>query len=120
MQNHTDMKSECQQEKALIEAEQSRLRRHIRWVSTLRVVLFLTALLSISFYIAGQKFILLPIVSEVGLVLFLALVKYHTSLRTADILDDQLIFAYRLRPGIAQNMNACFLMQQMGIGEGKW
>ena len=120
MQNHTDMKSECQQEKALIEAEQSRLRRQIRWVSTLRVVLFLTALLSISFYIAGQKFILLPIVSEVGLVLFLALVKYHTSLRTADIRDDQLTFAYRLRPGIAQNMNACFLMQQMSIGEGEW
>ena len=82
MQNHTDMKSECQQEKALIEAEQSRLRRHIRWVSTLRVVLFLTALLSISFYIAGEKFILLPIVSAVGLVLFLALVKYHTRLFT--------------------------------------
>ena len=25
-----------------------------------------------------------------------------------------------MRRGIAQNMNACFLMQQMGIGEGEW
>lgn len=71
-----------QQEKVLIEAEQRRLRRRIRWVSTLRVVLFLTALLSILFYIAGQKFILLPIISAVGMVLFLALVKYHTRLFT--------------------------------------
>lgn len=82
MQDYAEMKSESQREKALIEAEQSRLRRRIRWVSTLRVVLFLTALLSISFYIAGQKFIQLPIVSAVGLLLFLALVKYHTRLFT--------------------------------------
>jgi hypothetical protein len=24
-------------------------------------------------------------------------------------------FSYRLRPGVAQNMNACFLMKKMGI-----
>lgn len=29
MQNHTDIKSECQQEKALIEAEQRRLRQRL-------------------------------------------------------------------------------------------
>ncbi|MDD4115690.1 MAG: DNA mismatch repair protein MutS [Massilibacteroides sp.] len=33
----------------------------------------------------------------------------------ADITDNELTFSYRLRPGIAQNMNACFLMQKMGI-----
>ena len=33
----------------------------------------------------------------------------------ADIHDDELTFSYRLREGIAQNMNACFLMQKMGI-----
>ena len=33
----------------------------------------------------------------------------------ADIIDDELIFTYRLREGIAQNMNACFLMKKMGI-----
>ena len=82
IQDYAEMKSECRQEKALIESEQSRLQRRIRWVSTLRVVLFLTALLSTSFYIAGQKFILLPIVCGVGMVLFLALVKYHTRLFT--------------------------------------
>ena len=44
----------------------------------------------------------------------------HNHCFEADIRDDQLTFAYRLRSGIAQNMNACFLMQQMGIGEGEW
>jgi len=44
----------------------------------------------------------------------------HNHCFEADIRNDQLTFAYRLRPGIAQNMNACFLMQQMGIGEGEW
>ena len=29
----------------------------------------------------------------------------------ADITDNELTFSYRLRPGIAQNMNACFLMK---------
>ena len=33
----------------------------------------------------------------------------------ADITDNELTFSYRLRPGVAQNMNACFLMQRMGI-----
>lgn len=33
----------------------------------------------------------------------------------ADITGDTLTFSYRLRPGVAQNMNACFLMQRMGI-----
>lgn len=33
----------------------------------------------------------------------------------ADITDNELAFSYRLRPGIAQNMNACFLMKKMGI-----
>lgn len=33
----------------------------------------------------------------------------------ADITDDGLTFSYRMRPGIAQNMNACFLMKKMGI-----
>ena len=29
--------------------------------------------------------------------------------------DNELTFSYRLRPGVAQNMNACFLMKKMGI-----
>ena len=33
----------------------------------------------------------------------------------ADITGDELTFSYKLRPGIAENMNACFLMQKMGI-----
>lgn len=33
----------------------------------------------------------------------------------ADIVHDELIFAYKLRAGVAQNMNACFLMKKMGI-----
>ena len=33
----------------------------------------------------------------------------------ADMTADTLTFSYRLRPGVAQNMNACFLMKQMGI-----
>jgi DNA mismatch repair ATPase MutS len=33
----------------------------------------------------------------------------------ADIKDNRLSFSYRLREGVAQNMNACFLMKQMGI-----
>jgi len=32
-----------------------------------------------------------------------------------DITDEQLTFDYRLRDGISQNLNATFLMQQMGI-----
>ena len=33
----------------------------------------------------------------------------------ADMTGDELTFSYRLREGIAQNMNACFLMEKMGI-----
>lgn len=33
----------------------------------------------------------------------------------ADITNDELSFSYLLREGIAQNMNACFLMKKMGI-----
>lgn len=33
----------------------------------------------------------------------------------ADITNNELTFSYRLRPGVAQNMNACFLMKKMGI-----
>lgn len=33
----------------------------------------------------------------------------------ADITENELTFTYQLRPGIAQNMNACFLMNKMGI-----
>lgn len=33
----------------------------------------------------------------------------------ADIVDDELTFSYRMRPGVARNMNACFLMKKMGI-----
>ncbi len=33
----------------------------------------------------------------------------------ADIKDNELHFSYKLRNGIAQNMNACFLMKKMGI-----
>jgi DNA mismatch repair ATPase MutS len=33
----------------------------------------------------------------------------------ADIKDNDLSFSYKLRDGIARNMNACFLMRKMGI-----
>lgn len=33
----------------------------------------------------------------------------------ADIRDNELSFSYKLREGVAQNMNACFLMRKMGI-----
>ena len=33
----------------------------------------------------------------------------------ANIQNDELSFSYKLREGVAQNMNACFLMQKMGI-----
>jgi len=33
----------------------------------------------------------------------------------ADIKEDQLSFSYKLKEGIAENMNACFLMEKMGI-----
>lgn len=33
----------------------------------------------------------------------------------ADITNNELTFSYQLREGVAQNMNACFLMKKMGI-----
>ncbi len=33
----------------------------------------------------------------------------------ADITGDELRFSYQLREGVAENMNACFLMKKMGI-----
>lgn len=33
----------------------------------------------------------------------------------ADIKENELTFSYKLREGVAQNMNACFLMTKMGI-----
>ena len=33
----------------------------------------------------------------------------------ADIANNELTFSYRMRSGVAQNMNACFLMKKMGI-----
>ena len=33
----------------------------------------------------------------------------------ADIKNNELTFSYQLRDGVAQNMNACFLMKKMGI-----
>ena len=33
----------------------------------------------------------------------------------ADITNNELTFSYRLKEGVAQNMNACFLMKKMGI-----
>ena len=33
----------------------------------------------------------------------------------ADIINNELTFSYKLREGIAQNMNACFLMKKMGL-----
>lgn len=33
----------------------------------------------------------------------------------ADITNNELTFSYKLREGVAQNMNACFLMKKMGL-----
>lgn len=33
----------------------------------------------------------------------------------ADIKDDKLSFSYKLQEGVAENLNACFLMKKMGI-----
>ena len=33
----------------------------------------------------------------------------------ADMKENELTFSYKLREGVAQNMNACFLMKKMGI-----
>ena len=73
---------ECRNRIAATEQLQKRLHRRIRWVGTLRFVLFLTALLSVGFYIAGNYYPVLLYVSAVCVVLFLLLVKYHTRLFT--------------------------------------
>ena len=39
----------------------------------------------------------------------------HNYCFEADITNNELTFSYKLRDGIAQNMNACFLMKKMGI-----
>jgi DNA mismatch repair ATPase MutS len=39
----------------------------------------------------------------------------NTQCFEADITGDVLTFSYKLRNGVAQNMNACFLMKKMGI-----
>ncbi len=80
--------AECQTEIFRIKESQCLLHRYIRWVSMLRLLLFLMALLSICFYIAGQKAPLLPVISVVGFMLFLVLVKYHTRLYARYSYDD--------------------------------
>jgi DNA mismatch repair ATPase MutS len=39
----------------------------------------------------------------------------NTQCFEADITNNELTFSYKLREGVAQNMNACFLMKKMGI-----
>lgn len=39
----------------------------------------------------------------------------HNYCFEADITNNELTFSYRMRQGVAQNMNACFLMKKMGI-----
>lgn len=39
----------------------------------------------------------------------------HNYCFEADITNNELTFSYRMREGVAQNMNACFLMKKMGI-----
>lgn len=39
----------------------------------------------------------------------------HNYCFEADIKNNELSFSYQMREGIAQNMNACFLMKKMGI-----
>lgn len=39
----------------------------------------------------------------------------HNYCFEADITNNELTFSYQLKDGIAQNMNACFLMKKMGI-----
>ena len=33
----------------------------------------------------------------------------------AEITNNELTFSYQMKSGVAQNMNACFLMKKMGI-----
>ena len=39
----------------------------------------------------------------------------HNYCFEADIRNDELTFSYKLQEGVAQNMNACFIMRKMGI-----
>lgn len=39
----------------------------------------------------------------------------HNYCFEADIKNNELSFSYRMKEGVAQNMNACFLMKKMGI-----
>lgn len=39
----------------------------------------------------------------------------HNYCFEAEIKNNELSFAYQLKEGVAQNMNACFLMKKMGI-----
>ena len=42
--------------------------------------------------------------------------KYPELLFRSDITNNELTFSYQMRSGVAQNMNACFLMKKkMGI-----
>lgn len=39
----------------------------------------------------------------------------HNYCFEADITNNELTFSYKMKDGVAQNMNACFLMKKMGI-----
>ena len=39
----------------------------------------------------------------------------HNYCFEADITNNELIFSYKMREGVARNMNACFLMEKMGL-----
>ena len=39
----------------------------------------------------------------------------HNYCFEAEITNNELTFSYQMKEGIAQNMNACFLMKKMGI-----
>jgi DNA mismatch repair ATPase MutS len=43
----------------------------------------------------------------------------HNRRFEADIKNDELTFTYKIRDGVAQNMNATFLMKKMGISGGE-
>lgn len=56
---------------------------------------------------------------ELGSLATIFPVKVHNFHFESEIKGDELLFDYKLKPGIAQNMNATFLMQRMGITIGK-
>ena len=39
----------------------------------------------------------------------------HNYCFEADITNNELTFSYKMREGVARNMNACFLMEKMGL-----